>query len=643
MEISVTDTEEALLQLNGGVAVDKVVLEFTTGNWNSAQTVTVIGQNDDIADGDIMYDVEFASTSEDEAYNGVLTTVPAINLDDDIVGISVSAGDLLVTGEGGTHDTLSIQLDTEPKDTVTVTVETDNPAESQLTSGTQGPGASVTLTFTADDWDTAQVVTVTGQDDGTDDGNVSYHIIVTPSSADEAYDLLDPISLSALNLDNDDDSSMRLRYIDDFEDGSLSEYKELNVSGTSLSLKAARDGNYGLADATDGGWLYRTDSAAQVGPGNVISVWVNMEKNADGRAYFGFGAVTKGRPSGQGTLAMVMAPNSNSLLLQEVVGFNTYNVIASASQTWLPDKWYRMEVEWGQNGLIVGRLFDSDGVTLLNAVAATNTNFKGGGIAFRAFGAVKNFDNVELRTAPLTSPLHASQAANTDQGEQGTPLTAERIQAALQQSLAYWATAGAASSPQLSRMSRASVQVADLPGSLLGMASPSNTIWLDDDAAGFGWPGPMTSRPAGSPGYVSLVDVLTHELGHLAGYDHDAKWAIMQSHLDVFSDSTVTDSDDFMRTPLADAVFSATGQIASDASTGHDLKYAAGPKPHERVYMDLPTGSPNRGSALDALFLELETEAGRKLRERRLHVSDDLLLGETNQIDGDLIDLLADG
>jgi hypothetical protein len=55
-----------------------------------------------------------------------------------------------------------------------------------------------------------------------------------------------------------------------------------------------------------------------------------------------------------------------------------------------------------------------------------------------------------------------------------------------------------------------------LPGSYLGFAT-ADIVWIDSDAAGFGWhAGPGTT----TAGQVDLLSVLTHEFGHLAGYGH---------------------------------------------------------------------------------------------------------------------------
>ena len=85
-------------------------------------------------------------------------------IDDDTRGITISpaklaAGTGISMKEGGTS-TYSLVLDSEPTDTVTVTV-----------AGRQGDLISLTpetLTFTPSDWSTAQTISVVSLDDGTD-------------------------------------------------------------------------------------------------------------------------------------------------------------------------------------------------------------------------------------------------------------------------------------------------------------------------------------------------------------------------------------------------------------------------------------------------------------------------------------------
>ena len=177
--------------------------------------------------------------------------------------------------------------------------------------------------------------------------------------------------------------------IEDFEDGDISEYTILG--GTHIvSNAAAHDGDFGLE--SEGGslnnWIYREDSAVIVSQGDTISYWVCPR--ASGRAYSGFGA------SAAGTYSITVAPNTNQLILHLISNYSSYIVLAAVPQSWTYDKWYRLEVEWGIGGNITGRLFDSDGTTLLNTVTANDSTYAYGGIGFRAFGSgtLDYFDTV---------------------------------------------------------------------------------------------------------------------------------------------------------------------------------------------------------------------------------------------------------
>ena len=91
--------------------------------------------------------------------------------------------------------------------------------------------------------------------------------------------------------------------------------------------------------------------------------------------------------------------------------------------------------------------------------------------------------------------------------------------------LANWQATGA----DISSLRSADIRVANLGGSLLGLAS-GNTITLDDNATGWGWF--IDSTPSDDSEFLNadnqgemhrmdLLSVLMHEMGHLLGHDHD--------------------------------------------------------------------------------------------------------------------------
>lgn len=181
--------------------------------------------------------------------------------------------------------------------------------------------------------------------------------------------------------------------IEAFEGGSTYYVAGGSYATAYLSTAAKHDGTYGLVEAPSSAWIYRNDAAVQVKQGDTLSVWLNFAGAADGRAYFGFGA------GSAGTLSLVAAPNTGQLLLQSNAGWGFTN-LGAVAQTWQPNHWYRLEVDWGASGAIVGKLFDSNSVTLLNTVTASATGITSGGIAFRATGLYnKYWDTVQLTPA----------------------------------------------------------------------------------------------------------------------------------------------------------------------------------------------------------------------------------------------------
>jgi hypothetical protein len=193
--------------------------------------------------------------------------------------------------------------------------------------------------------------------------------------------------------------------IEDFESGNLSAYQVANgtIATASIQAVAAHDGAFGLQDSNGNDWIFRNDPGAHVQQGDRISVWLQFNTATNGQAYFGFGATSTG------TLSIVAAPSAKAFQLQSNIGYNTNVVLGTVTQVYQPNHWYRLEVNWGSTGTITGKLFDSDGATLLNTVTGSSTAITSGGIAFRANGNnVKYWDTVQ-RTPGVNVAGRASE------------------------------------------------------------------------------------------------------------------------------------------------------------------------------------------------------------------------------------------
>ncbi len=183
-------------------------LTFTSANWNTPQTVTITGVDDNIVDGDISYNVtttnnlvfwpaNYINGGNNNSPNDI-NTLTLLNIDNDNAttpGITISTSNATTTEAGGTA-TFTVVLDSQPNADVNIGL-----SSSDTTEGTVAP---TSLTFTSANWNTPQTVTITGVDDNIVDGDISYSIVTNQStSTDTNYNGIDPVDVSVINTDND--------------------------------------------------------------------------------------------------------------------------------------------------------------------------------------------------------------------------------------------------------------------------------------------------------------------------------------------------------------------------------------------------------------------------------------------------------
>lgn len=171
--VSIDDGTEA--------SVTPTSLTFTSANWDTPQTVDVMGLDDDIDDGTQSFNVVATPTnSADPNYVGVnVASAPGNNADDtDTAGFTVNPTSGLMTSETGTTDTFTVVLDSEPVFGVSIDVRSDDITEGLVSDDGITFMETVTLNFNNTNWDTPQTVTVEGQDDNLRaDGDIVYDIV----------------------------------------------------------------------------------------------------------------------------------------------------------------------------------------------------------------------------------------------------------------------------------------------------------------------------------------------------------------------------------------------------------------------------------------------------------------------------------
>ena len=182
-------------------------LTFTTGNWATAQTVTVRAEQDDNADDETVEVSHMVASTDDAVYDAVTAAGVSVDVDDDdTAGVTVVPDTSLLSsvGEGGTG-TYTVVLASEPSGNVTVTATSANTGAVTVTPPTS-------LTFTTGNWATAQTVTVTAeQDNNADDETVEVSHMV--ASTDDA--VYDAVTAAGVSVDVDDDDTAGVTVVPD--------------------------------------------------------------------------------------------------------------------------------------------------------------------------------------------------------------------------------------------------------------------------------------------------------------------------------------------------------------------------------------------------------------------------------------------
>ena len=204
-------------------------LTFNPINWDTPQTVTVTGVDDNLIDGAqaSIITISIIDAISDNSFDDVADqTVSVSTTDDDVAGFTVDELDgSTEVDESGTTDTFTVVLDAQPTSNVVITLSSNDGSEISIPSS---------LTFTPANWDTAQTVTVTGVDDSVIDGTITSTITVAVDDANSDNDF-DAVANQTVSVDTTDDDVAGFT-VDEFE-GST----EVDESGTTDTFTIVLD------------------------------------------------------------------------------------------------------------------------------------------------------------------------------------------------------------------------------------------------------------------------------------------------------------------------------------------------------------------------------------------------------------------
>lgn len=170
------------------------------------------------------------------------------------VNVSPRAG--LVTTEAGGTATFTVSLATQPTANVTIPVSTSD--------ATEGTVSTSLLTFTPANWNIPQSVTITGVNDTAYDLDVAYSVILgAATSADPAYQGLDPADVAVTNTD-DDPPPTKFYVVDDASANRTYEYGPTGSAVENYTLNSGNTAPRGAASTAAGDKVWVVDANKKV-------------------------------------------------------------------------------------------------------------------------------------------------------------------------------------------------------------------------------------------------------------------------------------------------------------------------------------------------------------------------------------------
>ena len=156
-------------------------LMFTSSNWNINQSVIFTAIDDNIASGDLSFNIKIKSSSTDALYNNIPENIIPVTIkDDDLAGIIYDSTS--VNLNEGQFITRTFRLKSQPTSNVTLNISSNNGSRLSI--------SKPSLIFTVSNWDTEQSVTFTSIDNSIDDGDVTVSVTIKSTSADINYNNL---------------------------------------------------------------------------------------------------------------------------------------------------------------------------------------------------------------------------------------------------------------------------------------------------------------------------------------------------------------------------------------------------------------------------------------------------------------------
>lgn len=187
---------KAAVEDDSELSVSPDSLTFTAETWNQAQTFVVKGVDDPLIDGDITSALKITTSSADTHFEGTEAKLTFVTIDDDVAGLVIQSEGGSYKEDSGATATITVVLTAQPEKDVTIYAVSSDITELAVSQGAP-------LTFTPENWNKPQTVTLKVVDDKQADGNQVAFVKFASTSEDAHFNGLAGVSAEYTIIDNE--------------------------------------------------------------------------------------------------------------------------------------------------------------------------------------------------------------------------------------------------------------------------------------------------------------------------------------------------------------------------------------------------------------------------------------------------------
>ena len=346
---------------------------------------------------------------------------------------------------------------------------------------------------------------------------------------------------------------LTLEVTDDFSDGVADLFTGTQVGSWTFESKG---NNYSYVPTVDADRGYAT-SATSLLIDSAYLLRVDTTLQTDGLA----GVVFDQYGPGEYKFAGIDADSGDVVIAHH-----------TARDGWVIDAAFAMGIS---AGIEYDLTVTADGSTvsvLLNGMSALSHAFNSVAVDGE-FGLFSNDNNTAFASVTLATddPAHLpvddgnnllAAAMPENEVDIRLPLNMYQLTPVLEAAIADWRESGLINDDQLADLDTLDVVIRDLPGLVLGRYD-NGTLYLDSEAAGFGWYIGQSETPDGA---LDLITVVEHELGHALGFEHEDQ-GLMSATLSDGTRVSLTAAPQAVATTDAEQVVSAADEPVLTASS----------------------------------------------------------------------------